>query len=64
MTEIQAETKLREKEAEAELLKLRQMEVEELKGRGADTSLVEDCKSKIQTAENELRYIEQHRKLV
>lgn len=64
VAEIQAETKLREKEAEAELLKLRQMEVEELKGRGADTSLVEDCKSKIQTAENELRYIEQHRKLV
>ena len=64
VAEIQAETKLREKEAEAELLKLKQMEVEELKGRGADTSLVEDCKSKIQTTENELRYIEQHRKLV
>lgn len=64
VAEIQAETKLREKEAEAERLKLRQMEVGELKGRGADTSLVEDCKLKIQTAENNLRYIEQHRKLV
>ena len=62
--DIRAETKLREKEAEAELMKLRQMEVEELKGRGADTALVEDCKAKILSSENELRYIEQHRKLV
>lgn len=64
VADIKAETKLREREAEDELQKLRQMEAEELKGRGADTALVEDCKTKIQTAENELRYIEQHRKLV
>ena len=64
VAEIQAETKLREREAEAELLKLKQMEVEELKGRGADTTLVEECKIQIQAAENELRYIEQHRELV
>lgn len=64
VSEIQAEMKLHEKEAEAELLKLKQQELDELKGRGADTNLVEDCKTKIQTAENELRYIEQHRKLV
>ena len=64
VADIKAETKFREREAEDELQKLRQMEAEELKGRGADTALVEDCKTKIQTAENELRYIEQHRKLV
>ena len=64
VADIKAETKLREREAEDELQKLRQMEAEELKGRGADTALVEDCKTKIQTVENELRYIEQHRKLV
>lgn len=64
VADIKAETKLREREAEDELQKLRQMEAEDLKGRGADTALVEDCKTKIQTAENELRYIEQHRKLV
>lgn len=64
VADIKAETKLREREAEDELQKMRQMEAEELKGRGADTALVEDCKTKIQTVENELRYIEQHRKLV
>ena len=64
VADIKAETKLREREVEDELQKMRQMEAEELKGRGADTALVEDCKTKIQTAENELRYIEQHRKLV
>ena len=64
VADIKAETKFREREAEDELQKLRQMEAEELKGRGADTALVEDCKTKIQTVENELRYIEQHRKLV
>lgn len=64
VADIQAETKLRERETEAELQRLRQQELDELKGRGADTALVEECKTKIQTAENELRYIEQHRKLV
>ncbi len=44
--------------------KLKQQEVDELKGRGADTTLVEDCKSKISKAEDELKYIERNRKLV
>lgn len=61
---INAETKIREQEAEAELQKLKQQEVDELKGRGADTNLVEDCKAKISKAENEQKYIDQHRKLV
>ena len=61
---INAETKMGEKNAKAELLRLKQQEMDELKGRGADTALVEDCKEKIKTAEDELRYIDEHRKLV
>lgn len=64
VAEINAETKIREQEADAELRKLKQQEVDELKGRGADTTLVEDCKSKISKAEDELKYIERNRKLV
>ncbi|MBO5426817.1 MAG: ATP-binding protein, partial [Prevotella sp.] len=44
--------------------KLRKQEIDELKGHGADTVLVEECKTKIKTAEDELNYIAQHRKLV
>lgn len=44
--------------------KLKQQKVDELKGRGADTALVEDCKAKISKAEDELKYIERNRKLV
>lgn len=61
---INAETKIREQEADAELQKLRKQEIDELKGHGADTVLVEECKTKIKTAENELNYIARHRKLV
>lgn len=61
---INAETKIREQETDAELRKLKQQEVDELKGRGADTTLVEDCKAKISKAEDELKYIERNRKLV
>lgn len=64
VAEIQTETNKREKEAEEEKLRLKQQEAEELKGRGADTALVEECKEKITSAEDELKYIEQHRKLV
>lgn len=61
---INAETKIREQETDAELRKLKQQEMDELKGQGADTSLVEDCKAKISKAEDELKYIERNRKLV
>lgn len=61
---INAETKIREQETDAELRKLKQQEVDELKGQGADTTLVEDCKAKISKAEDELKYIERNRKLV
>lgn len=64
VAEINAETKIRKQKAEGELQKLKQQEVDELKGRGADTTLVEDCKAKISKAEDELKYIERNRKLV
>lgn len=61
---INTETTIAEQNAEAELLKLKQQELDELKGRGADTMLVEDCKVQIKAAEDELRFIDEHRKLV
>lgn len=61
---INAETAIAEKNVEAERLRLKQQEMDELKGRGADTRQVEDCKAKIKTAEDELRFIDEHRKLV
>ena len=64
VAKINAETAIAEKDAEAELLRLKQQEMGELKGRGADTALVEDCKAKIKAAEDELRFIDEHRKLV
>lgn len=64
VAEINAETKIRKQEADTELQKLKQQELDELKGQGADTALVEDCKAKISKAENELKYIERNRKLV
>lgn len=61
---INVETGVGEKNVDTELLKLKQQEIDELKGRGADTKLVEDCKAKIEAAEKELRFIEEHRKLM
>lgn len=61
---INAETKIREEETKAELQKLGQQEIDDLKGHGADTVLVEECKTKIKAAEDELGYIERHRKLM
>lgn len=64
VAEINAETKIREQETDTELRKLKQQEVAELKGRGADTTLLKDCKAKISKAEDELKYIERNRELV
>lgn len=64
VAEINAETNIRKQEADAESQKLKQQELDELKGRGADTALVEDCKAEISKADDELKYIERNRKLV
>lgn len=64
VADVNAETKVHEQEAAAELARLAQQETEELKGRGADTAIVEECKARIKAAESELEYIEKHRKLL
>ena len=64
VAEINAETKTRKQETDTELQKQKQQELDELKGRGADTALVEDCKAKISKAYDELKYIERNRELV
>ncbi len=64
VSEIDTETALREQTSDSEFKKLKQQEVDELKGRGADTKIVEECNSNIRILEEELRFIENHRKLV
>lgn len=61
---IHAEIEIREHEVEVESARINQREIDELKGNGADTVLVEDCRIKIKNAESELKYIERYRKLV
>ena len=64
VAEVCAEIKLREQTTEAELEQLAKRELDELHGRGADTRMVEECKLSIQTAEEELKFIDDHRRLV
>ena len=61
---INADIAIAEMNADTELLRLKQQELDELKGRGADTTLVEECKAKIKAAKDELRFIDEHRQLV
>ena len=64
VAEIRIEIKLQEQMTDAELLKLNKQELDELHGRGADTRMVEECKTQIQATETELKYIDNHRRLV
>ncbi len=64
VAEIQVEIKQQEQKTEAELLQLNNQELDELHGRGADTRLVEECKEQIQATETELKYIDDHLRLV
>ena len=64
VAEILAEIKLQEQNTEAELAQLAKQEMDELQGRGADTRMVEDCKAAIQAAEEELKFIDDNRRLV
>ena len=64
VAEIRIEIKLQEQKTDAELLKLNKQELDELHGRGADTRMVEECKTQIQATETELKYIDNHRRLV
>ncbi len=62
--EIKADIKQQEKKAEEQLLLLQQQENEELRGRGADTRMVDECKNLIKATEDELKFIDDHRRIV
>lgn len=64
VAEIKADIKQQEKKAEEQLLLLQQQENEELRGRGADTRMVDECKNVIKATEDELKFIDDHRRIV
>lgn len=64
VAEIRADIRLQERKTDNELQLLQQQEHEELHGRGADTRMVEECKSSIKATEAELKYIDDHRRIV
>ena len=64
VAEIKADIKQQEKKAEEQLLLLQQQENEELRGRGADTRMVEECKNLIKATEDELKFIDDNRRIV
>lgn len=61
---IRADIRLQEQNTDKELQLLQQQEHEELHGRGADTRMVEECKASIKATEAELKYIDDHRRIV
>lgn len=64
VAEIRADIRLQERKTNNELQLLQQQEHEELHGRGADTRMVEECKASIKATEAELKYIDDHRRIV
>ena len=64
VAEIRADIKQEKQKSDHELEQLKQQELNELHGRGADIRLVEDCKNSIQTIVTELKYIEDNKRLV
>lgn len=64
VAEIKADIKQQEKKAEEQLLLLQRQENEELRGRGADTRMVDECKNLIKATEDELKFIDNHRRIV
>lgn len=64
VAEIRASIRLQEQKTDKELQLLQQQEHEELHGRGADTRMVEECKASIKATEAELKYIDDHRRIV
>ena len=64
LDEIETAVKAKQTSCETEILRLQQQELEEMKGKGADTGAVEKCKEIISGIDKELAYIEDNRKLV
>lgn len=64
VAEIRTDIRQQELKTDKELQLLQQQEHEELHGRGADTRIVEECKASIKATEAELKYIDDHRRIV
>ena len=64
LDEIGTAIKTKQTSCETEILSLQQQELDEMKGKGADTGAVEKCKEIISGIKKELTYIEDNRKLV
>lgn len=64
VAEIRADIKQEKQKSDYELEQLKQQELNDLHGRGADIHLVEECRASIQKTEAELDYIEKHKQLV
>ena len=64
LNEIEIAVKAKQTSTETEIMRLQQQELNEMKGKGADTGAVEKCKDTISGIEKELDYIENNRKFV
>lgn len=64
LNEIDTAVKVKQTSCDTEILRLQQQELDEMKGKGADTGAVEKCKEAISRIEKELAYIEENRKIV
>ena len=64
VAEIRSDIKQEKQKSDYELEQLKQQELNDLHGRGADIHLVEECSASIQKTEAELDYIEKHKQLV
>lgn len=62
--QLKDETEEKRKEYEKQKAELHHLEVEELKGKGADTGVIEQYNKQIDEIEKELGFIHQHRSLV
>lgn len=61
---IDSEIKNQKTLTESRIVKLRQQELDELKGKGADTTAVNECNTEISTVKTELNYIASQEKLL
>lgn len=64
LNEMEIAFKAKQTSSETEIMRLQQQELNEMKGKGADTGAVEKCKDTISGIEKELEFIDNNRKLV
>lgn len=61
---INDEIEEKKREADVEVKELEHQEMQELKGHDVDTTIIKECKAKINATENELKYINDNRTLL